>query len=445
MKNKFLFSATILMFLAWIPVLAQETVGELRLSLAEAREFAIQHNRMVTSAKLDMEASKMVVWEAVSAGLPQVVTSGSFTDNLKQMVFLIPDFIGGDPNRKIPITMGSQYSTSLSLQASMPLFSAPYIVGIETTKLARRITETSYKSTELDVQEAVSSIYYLILISEESLKILEWNLANLQEVLLSTKTMYNVGMAESTDVDQMASNVTMMENSKSSLERTIEMNYNLLRFQLGVSSDTRIVLSNTLEDLAREINIDALLTQEFDHRENVGYRLAEGQEKMAYMNLKSQKAQVLPTLSGVISTTKTGMGDTLSMMGWYNSSLVGLQLSIPLFASGNKYAKIKKARINLEKAINQKEMVTDQLKLQEKQLRYNLVNANTQYKNQKDNVEVSRRVYTSMENKYKQGMASSLDLTQANQQYLQAENNYISSLMNLLQTKLALDKLLNNM
>jgi len=318
-------------------------------------------------------------------------------------------------------------------------------VGIETTKLARRITETSYKSTELDVQEAVSSIYYLILISEESLKILEWNLANLQEVLLSTKTMYNVGMAESTDVDQMASNVTMMENSKSSLERTIEMNYNLLRFQLGVSSDTRIVLSNTLEDLAREINIDALLTQEFDHRENVGYRLAEGQEKMAYMNLKSQKAQVLPTLSGVISTTKTGMGDTLSMMGWYNSSLVGLQLSIPLFASGNKYAKIKKARINLEKAINQKEMVTDQLKLQEKQLRYNLVNANTQYKNQKDNVEVSRRVYTSMENKYKQGMASSLDLTQANQQYLQAENNYISSLMNLLQTKLALDKLLNNM
>ena len=89
-------------------------------------------------------------------------------------------------------------------------------------------------------------------------------------------------------------------------------------------------------------------------------------------------------------------------------------------------------------------MVTEQLLLQEKQLKYNLVNANLQYNSQKDNVEVSKRVYASMENKYKQGMASSLDLTQANSLYLQSENNYISSLMNLLQTKLALDKLLNN-
>jgi outer membrane protein TolC len=83
--------------------------------------------------------------------------------------------------------------------------------------------------------------------------------------------------------------------------------------------------------------------------------------------------------------------------------------------------------------------------MQEKQLRYNLVNANIQYTSQKDNVEVSKRVFTSVENKYRQGMASSLDLTQANSLYLTAENNYVSSLMNLLQTKLALDKLLNNM
>ena len=48
-------------------------------------------------------------------------------------------------------------------------------------------------------------------------------------------------------------------------------------------------------------------------------------------------------------------------------------------------------------------MVTEQLLLQEKQLRYNLVNANLQYKSQKDNVEVSKRVYASTENKYQTG------------------------------------------
>ena len=125
--------------------------------------------------------------------------------------------------------------------------------------------------------------------------------------------------------------------------------------------------------------------------------------------------------------------------------MTGLQLSVPIFASGQRYQQIKKAQINLDKARTHKDMVTDQLLLQEKQLRYNLVNANLQYKSQKDNVDVSKRVYASTENKFRQGMASSLELTQANSLYLQAENNYITSLMNLLQTKLALDKLLNNM
>jgi outer membrane protein TolC len=173
--------------------------------------------------------------------------------------------------------------------------------------------------------------------------------------------------------------------------------------------------------------------------------LIEGQERMSALNLKSQKALVLPTLTGVITTSRTGMGDKIPEIAWYNSSLYMFQLSVPIFGSGQRYAKIRKAQINLEKAANTKEIVTDQLRMQEKQLRYNLVNANIQYKSQRDNVDVSKRVYTSMENKYRQGMASSLDLTQANSLFLQAENNYVSALMNLLQTKLALDKLLNNM
>jgi outer membrane protein TolC len=139
------------------------------------------------------------------------------------------------------------------------------------------------------------------------------------------------------------------------------------------------------------------------------------------------------------------MGDKVGEQEWFKNSMTGLQLSVPIFASGQRYSQIKRAQVNLNKAITSKEMVTDQLLLQEKQFRYNLLNANMQYKSQKDNVDVSKRVYASTENKYKQGMASSLEMTQANSLYLQAENNYITSLMNLLQTKLALDKLLNNM
>jgi|WetSurMetagenome_2_1015567.scaffolds.fasta_scaffold00532_3 outer membrane protein len=446
MKHKLIFLTVILLLLPGAVTFCQEIKGDLTLSLKEAQEYAIKNNKLMISSRLDVDASKVALWETISNALPQVSASGSFTDNLKLMTTLLPgEFFGQPAGTKFPVTFGSQYNTGGSVSASLLLFNAPMYIGIETTKLANKLSEKSLAITELDTRESVSSAYFLILVSEKSIAILDGNIANLKETLKSTRSMYSAGMAESTDVDQMVSNVTMVENTRSSMQQAIELNYNLLRFQLGVAADTRIVLSETLESLTSEINVEALLSQQFDHKQNLNYILVEGQEKMSSLALKSQKASVLPTLAGFYSYGINGMGDQISNQQWFKNSMTGLQLSIPIFGSGQKYSQIKRAQINLNKATTTKDMVTEQLLLQEKQLRYNLLNANLQYKSQKDNVDVSKRVYASMENKYKQGMASSLELTQANSLYLQAENNYISALMNLLQTKLALDKLLNNM
>jgi outer membrane protein len=421
-------------------ILAQNSSSDLKLSLKEAQEYALHNNKMVKSAKLSVMASKQDIWTAISSGLPAVSAGANLTDNLKLGVFVLS--MNGVPTI---ITMGTTYTLPVALQASMPLFNAPYYIGIETSKLAQKLAESNLQSTEVDTRQAVASGYYLILISEESLRILKENLSNLRETLKSTKAMYKSGLAESTDVDQMASNVTMMENSFSNLQNTIEMNYNLLRFQLGVKFDTKIILTETIDDLVKEINVEALLAQNFNPTTNIQYDLVDKQEKLSALNLKAQKAITLPSLSGVYSTATSGMAMKMSDLKWYPSSYLGLNLSVPIFASGQRYSNIQKAKIDLEKARNTKEMISDQLQIQDKQLRYNLQNANIQYKSQKDNIDVSKRVYASMENKYKQGMASSLELTESNSLYLQAENNYISSLMNLLQTKLALDKLLNNM
>jgi outer membrane protein len=445
MKNKEFLAALMLFFLAGGIILAQADSAELKLSLKEAQDYAIKHNKMVISSRMDVEASKIALWETISNGLPQVSLSGTFTDNLKLMTTLLPGDFLGRPGEKVPVTFGSQFNSGATVQASLLLFNAPFYVGIETTKLARKLSEQSLEKSEQDTKEAISSAYYLILVSEKSLKILDENISDLNETLNSTKVMYAAGMAEATDVDQMVSNVTMVENTRSSMQRTIELNYNLLRFQLGVPYNTGITLTETLESLTSEINVEALLLQQFDHTQNVDYQLIASQEKMSALNLKTQKASVLPTLAGFYNYGTNGMGDKIGEQRWFQNSMAGLQLSIPIFGSGQIYSKIRKAQVNLEKARTTKDMVKDQLFLQEKQLRYNLANANQQYKSQKDNVEVAKRVYASMENKYKQGMASSLDLTQANSLYLQAENNYISALMNLLQTKTALDKLLNNM
>jgi outer membrane protein TolC len=445
MKSKLFIAASFLLLFPGAISLAQETSGELNLSLKEAQDYALTNNKMVLAAKADVMASKASVWEAISGALPQINASGSFIDNVTLATTVIDGKYFGAPGTIIKAKFGQPFSSGVSVQASLLLFNAPLYIGIETTKLAQKLSEQSLEKSGQDTKESVSTAYFLILVSEKSLEILKGNIANLTETLKSTKAMYSAGMAEATDVDQMVSNLTMVENNLSSLERTIELNYNILRFQLGVPVNTKITLTETLETLTNEINVEALLAQDFDYRQNISYKLIEGQEQMSQLNLKSQKAQILPSLSGIYSNSETGQGDKVKSMYWSYSSMLGFQLSIPIFASGQRNAKINKAQINFYKARITKDMVTQQLMMQEKQLRYNLVNANAQYKSQKDNVEVSKRVYTSMENKFKQGMASSLDLTQANSLYLAAENNYVSALMNLLQTKLALDKLLNNM
>jgi len=444
MKHNLILSTAFLLLTSGASLFSQTDSSELRLSLKEAQDYAIMNNKMVITSRQDIAAAKVAVWETISNALPQVDASGSFNDNLKLMTTLLPGDFFGKPGEKVPVTFGSQFNSGVNVQASMLLFNAPLLVGIESSKLAQKLSEENLVKSEQDTRESVSTAYFLIIVSEESLRILDANIANLQETLKSTRAMYSAGMAEATDVDQMVSNVTLVENTRSSMQRNIELNYNLLRFQLGVTPGTKITITETLQSLTAMINVDALMLQEFDHRQNVNYRLIEGQEQMSSLMLKTQKASVLPSLAGFYSYGTNGMGDKIGDLQWFPNSVAGLSLTVPIFASGQRYSAIRKAQINLDKARTTKEMVTDQLLLQEKQLRYNLVNANQQYLSQKENVEVSKRVYVSTENKFRQGMASSLDLTQANQLYLQSETNYVTALMNLLQTKIALDKLLNN-
>jgi outer membrane protein TolC len=440
MKRKFLISILLLLTGSYLTLRAQNAVTEMKLSLKEAQDYAIQNNKMMISSRYDVDASRTAIWETISNLLPSISGSGSFVDNVK-LGSIVVDING----QQVVFTMGQQFNTSASVSANLLVFNAPAIIGIQTAKLANKLSQNILVKSELDSRESVSSAYYNILVSEKSLDLLEGNIEILNNNLKATKSMLAVGMAEQTDVDQMASNVRMVENSRSALLRNIEINYNLLRFMLGVKPETNIQLSETLEGITSQINVETILSQEFDVRNNIDYKLVDGQAAMSSLMLKTQKASTLPTIAGYYSYNTNGMGSKIADQRWFESAALGFSLSVPIFASGQRYVRIKKAQIDFNKAVNTREMVTEQLLLQQKQLRYNLVNANQQYITQKENVEISKRVYTSTKNKYRQGMASSLDLTQANSLYLQAENNYISALMSLMQTKLALDKLLNNM
>jgi outer membrane protein len=121
--------------------------------------------------------------------------------------------------------------------------------------------------------------------------------------------------------------------------------------------------------------------------------------------------------------------------------MVGLQMNIPVFSSGERRAKVRQAQIDLETTRNNKALVEEQLDIQFKQLQFNLRSALESYLTQQKNVEVSRDVYQNLQRKYDQGMISSLELTTADSNYLQAESDFLMSILEVLQAKNALDKL----
>ncbi len=439
MKRLIGFIITIL-FVAGAGLNAQDTPSSLSLTVDQAVSYALDNNRSVASARYDLLASEKGVWEALATGLPSIEGTASISNNLAIMTRII-DF-GGVPT---PIKFGTQYDASAGVAASGLVFNAPWLVGIQTSKLAVTLARQGLTQTTLETKENVINVYYLILTLKETMNVIDQNLENLNDILASTKAMYSVGMAEATDVDQMQSSVTMLENSRSSMLRSLEVNYNMLRFLLGVSMGTDITLTETLDDIIGRIDVEELIAEEFNIEDNISYKIMESQLMMSELSLRSAKASVLPGIAGTIYYNRTGMGDKIGHMQYYPYSAVTFQLQVPIFSSGLRSTKISKAKINVEKAQNTRSMISEQLLTQEKQLRYNLLNANEQYKSQKSNIEIAGRVLSSFQNKYNQGIASSLDLTQANNNYLTAQNNYITALMNLLQTKVAFDKLMNKL
>jgi len=413
---------------------AQDTT--LNLSLDKSIEYALENNKTIQNARFSSKIVKEKVWETTAAGLPQVSASADYNN-----------FLGSNAELKLsemapPVIIEFNPTSNFKFNVNQLIFNGSYYVGLQMSKLASQMSEISSQKTELDVKEQVTRTYYLILISENTLKIIASNKENSKIIFEKTKNLANAGIIEKTEVSKLSVMVTSIENAQKAAERQLEMAYNMLRFQLGVSANANIQLTTTLEDISKESKFQTALIDTFNIKNNTDFSLVLMQEKMKYSQITLEKASCLPTLVAYYSYTEQLLKPKFNMTP---KNVVGLSLSIPIFSSGIRYSKIRQARINLNIAENYKELVNQQLTIQEKQLRFNLNNLLEQYQNQKINVDVAKEVLDKMNLKFQQGIISSLELTSANTNYLSAESSYLSTLYQLLDAELSLRKLNGNL
>ena len=417
-------------FIPWF-LQAQNTPNDTQnLSLEDAVNFAMKYNKQLQASQMEIELRKKMITEAIAQGLPQVNGSLNYSTNFKyEMNF------GGNA-----ITMKDQ--SNLGVSVSQLIFNGEWIIGIQSSNLAKKIAEQQVDATELDIKETVYNSYFTVLVSERLMEIVKGNLNNMNEILKHTENMYNEGAAEITDVEQIKITVGQLKNSLLSMERTVDVSYNLLRLQLGIPAGTPLTLTDPLESFLTEEVPLKLANQPFNIQSNIQYQLMKSQEEVQQKMVKLKKWAYAPTISANYNYTHKLLKPDLDMSPKHSAAIT---MSIPVFSGLKRKAQLDQEKIKLEQTQLNKNLLEDQLNLQEEQYKFTLKNAIENYNLQKENIQVAKKVLENYQNKYNAGVVSSLDLTQANNNYLNAENNYTSACLTLLQAKIQLEKLHNTL
>ncbi len=424
----------------------QETADTLYFSLEESLLYAIENNLNAKNARLDIDAADQRVWETAARGLPQVSASVNYNYNINLATTLIPDFTG-DPNDKIEIQFGTKHYATAGLVGNQLVFSGEYIIGLQAAKIFKEFTMRNTERAEQQVRQSVIENYYLVLLGETTLGYLNGNLENVRSTYEETRQLYLAGFLEEIDVDQLEVTMIDLGNTVLSMERQIMATKNLLKYQMGVDRKKFIVLKDSLDDLVAGVDYEAALGSDFTIEENIDYQILSEQERLAYMDMKLKRSEYLPSLSAFYSLDYTAQRDEFDFLDsdkdWYDASMVGLSFNVPIFSSGFRRAGVSQKRIAYEQAQNNKKFAAEGLEVEFVQYKYDFSNALQQYRSDIRNLELSEKVVRVTKAKYDEGLSSSLELTQVNDQYLQALSNYTSSMVALLNAKIKIDLLMN--
>ena len=429
---------------------AQETVVETSsFTLEEAIAFALENNYSAINANRDMVDARKQKWETIATGLPQISAGVSYQNQLKQPVSVIPgEIFGGEPGTFVEVVFGQPQSASATATLTQQIFDGSYIVGVQATKAFLRYSANNKEKTDLEVRKAVTEAYGNVLLAQESVEIFEKNKAALEKNLFETQKLYENGLGEEESVEQLQITLSSVDNQLKNAVRLKAITLQMLNLVMGISIDAPTKLSEDLDVLAqKQINL-ALLESDFNIENNVDYKLVENLNEQRYFEHKLAKSKALPTLNAFVNYGSSAFADNFNFLNgdqqWFDSSILGFDLSIPIFSSGKRSASTARAKIALEKAKTQKQEAEEQIRLQLENAKSEYLLAIEQYQTAKENLGLSERIENKNQIKYTEGIASSFELRQAQTQLYDAQQGYLQSMVEVINTKTNLETIYNN-
>jgi outer membrane protein TolC len=419
-------------------------------SLREAVDYTIKNHISIKNAQLDILNADARVKEIKGIGLPQVNGNFNYTNNVVIPRFFIPaktfDPMAGDGD-VVAAEFGVANSGQAGIGLSQLLFDGSYTLGLKAADVYKELSKKALVQTKQQSAENVTKAYYGILVNEERMKLLSLNISRLDSLLRDTKALNAQGFVEKIDVQRLEVQRNNLKTETKNVERLQELSYHLLKFQMGKKVSETITLTDKLAD----INISEFTPEndsDLKYGNRIEYSILQTQNRLAELDLKNQKAAVLPR---VILTGSYGFSSgrpkffDLVTKEWFGSAAIGFAVQVPIFDGFQRKYKVEQSRNNLQKVKQSFELLENSIDLQVKQGQITLKNAYETLQDQKANMELAKEIVRVTKIKYKQGVGSNLEVINAEISYKEAQTNYFATFYNALIAKVDLDKALGKL
>ncbi len=419
-------------------------------SLADAEAFSVSNSRQIKNKQLDLEISEKKVWETIAIGLPQINVEGDFKNFLDIPVSVVDAtlFNPAAPAGSVAeFKMGQPYNATGTLNVSQLIFDGSYIVGLQFSKFYQKMAQTNIDKTTVDVKMMVREAYYNVLVAKKNVVLMDSIQFSTKTLWEQTRVFYENGFIIKEDLDQLELAYNRISVSKTNAVNQLEIAKNLLKLQMGYDLKSSIELSENLDNLVDQISSDNPVLKPFSLENNFDYVMVNQKLQLDEFSLKNEKAKYLPTVGAFLSHSQNAFRSEFDFFdgggAWYPTTVWGINLKMPVFTSGQRIVKVQQAKITLEQDRNTITDLENGLRFQELQLKTSYQSAYDMMKLEEKSIALAKSIYMNSVNRKKEGAVNALNVTQMQNQLLQAEGSYINAVMQVLQYKIELDKLTN--
>jgi len=447
MNKRLTLSATILLLGSSLLMFAQTeqpSAAPASLTLIQAQDYALKNAFQIKSAQYDKSSADFTSDELLGIGLPQVNASVQYQNFIDLPTSIIPGDFFGAPGQDVKVQFGVPHQMTVGLSASQLLFDGTWLVGLQASKAYAELQRKNITKSEVEIRAKTAEAYSVALTTQANVTVLRELLTNMQQLLSDTEAMQKAGYSEQQDVDQLMLSVNELMIQIGYTEQYVNITKDILKFTIGMPLSNEISLTDTWESLTTNAGDDVLA---FNPSNNIDVQLVENGLLMQQLNVKSKKAALMPNFGAFYNLQTQGLRDEFdyfdTSLPWFPIQLWGLQLNIPILSGGTKSKTIKKTEVEVQRLTDMVSMTKEAV-----QLEYNTATTELSFSKKnmtqaKANLELAKSILDKEQVKYREGLSNSFNITQRNQQVINAQSAYVMAAISHMNAQTKLNKVLN--